>query len=54
MMSAQDTTPLHFFSSLALTSSMISNPSTLGLLMGESFSATFFEVELISIDPSQP
>ena len=53
--SAQETTPLHMASSLALALSMTSNPRrVLGLFAGESFSAWFDGVESMSTDASQP
>ncbi|KAF6137644.1 hypothetical protein GIB67_030536 [Kingdonia uniflora] len=52
--SAQETTPLHTDSSLAFALSMMSNPRRLGLLAGESFSATLSDVESMSTEPSQP
>jgi hypothetical protein len=52
--SAQETTPLHMASSLALALSMTSYPCRLGSFAGESFSAEFPGVESTSTDPSQP
>ena len=52
--SAQETTPLHMASSLALALSMTSYPRRLGSFAGESFSAEFPGVESMSTDPSQP
>lgn len=52
--SAHDTTPLHWDSSLVFALSMTSNPRRLGLFAGESFSAVFEEVESMRTDPSQP
>lgn len=52
--SAHETTPLHWVSSLAFALSITSNPRRLGLFAGESFSAVFEEVESMRIEASQP